>query len=65
VATCNVTYSEGVVRRAVRTFFWRRFKTPLGALYLVPFLFYSVPLASRIRLMARIGLLAPWDFSSF
>ena len=37
MATCNVTYSEGVVRRAVRTFFWRRFKTPLGVLYLGSF----------------------------
>ena len=37
MARCNVTYSESVTRRAVHTFFWRRFKTPLGALYLGSF----------------------------
>ena len=43
MATCTITYSEAVARRAVHAFFWRRFKTPLGALYLL-----SLPLLIAI-----------------
>jgi hypothetical protein len=39
MATCTVTYSPEVARRAARTYFWRKFKTLFGALYLA-----SVPL---------------------
>ena len=37
MATCTLEYSVDVSRRAFRTYFWRRFKTPLGALYLGSF----------------------------
>jgi hypothetical protein len=37
MATCTVNYSEDVVRRAVRAYFWRRFKTPLGLVFLSSF----------------------------
>ncbi len=35
MATCAVTYSPEVARRAVRTYFWRKFGTPFGVSYLV------------------------------
>jgi hypothetical protein len=35
MATCTITYSADISRRAVRTFFWRRFKTPLGVSFLL------------------------------
>src|SRR5262249_36963543 len=38
MATCTVTYTPDVARRAARTYFWRKFKTPFGASY-----FLSVP----------------------
>ena len=34
MATCTITYSADTTRRAVRTFFWQRFKTPLGVSFL-------------------------------
>lgn len=37
MSTCTVTYSPDVVKRAVRTYFWRRFVTPWGLLYLLSF----------------------------
>ncbi len=39
MATCTLTYAPEVARRAARTYFWRKFKTPFGALYLA-----SIPL---------------------
>ena len=30
MATCTIAYSSDVARRAVRKYFWRRFKTPFG-----------------------------------
>jgi hypothetical protein len=35
VSTCNVTYTPEVIRDGTRTFYWRRFKTPGGILYLL------------------------------
>lgn len=43
MANCTVTYSIEVARRAVRTYFWRRFKTPLG----LGFLFF-IPLMAGL-----------------
>jgi len=34
MTTCTVTYSPEVARRAARTYFWRKFKTPFGVSYL-------------------------------
>jgi hypothetical protein len=39
VASCTVTYSAEVARRAARKYFWRRYKTPLGLSFL-----FSIPL---------------------
>jgi hypothetical protein len=35
VAVCTVTYSAEVARSAAHAFFWRKFKTPEGVLYLI------------------------------
>ena len=35
--TCSLEYSADVARHAVRAYFWRRFKTLYGALYLGSF----------------------------
>lgn len=37
MATCTVTWSANVARRAIRKYFWRRFMTPFGLLYLASF----------------------------
>jgi hypothetical protein len=37
VTTCTLTDSAPVARQAVRTFFWRKFASPLGAFYLLSF----------------------------
>jgi hypothetical protein len=37
MATCTLTYSTEVARRAFRTYFWKRFSTPLGLFYLFSF----------------------------
>jgi len=44
MATCTVTYTPEVARHAARAYFWRKFKTPLGVLYLasIPFLIGAV-----------------------
>ena len=39
MASCTVTYSAEVARRATRNYFWRRYKTPLGLSFL-----FSIPL---------------------
>ena len=41
LATCTLTYSTDVARRAARTYFWRRFKTPLGVSFL-----FSLPVTA-------------------
>jgi hypothetical protein len=35
VTTCTLTYSASLVRRAVHTYFWRKFASPLGAFFLL------------------------------
>jgi hypothetical protein len=35
VTICTLTYTADTVRRADRTFFWRKFTTPLGLLYVL------------------------------
>jgi hypothetical protein len=34
MVTCTVQYSADVAVRAIRTYFWRKFRTPFGAFYL-------------------------------
>ena len=60
MATCTLTYSADVAHRAVRTYFWRRFKTPLGVSFL-----FSIPLmAAMIWLVYSIDG-ANWFVGAF
>jgi hypothetical protein len=60
VATCTVQYSADVARRAGRAYFWRKFRTPFGALYLV-----SVPLVLSAILFIYYTEGANWFAGAF
>jgi hypothetical protein len=63
MATCTVRYSPDIARRAARTYFWRRFKTPLGVSFLLAFpimaamLWYMYSLAGANWGIGAFGLL--------
>ena len=63
MATCTVHYSPDTARRAARTYFWRRFKTPLGMFSLSAFaimagaLWYLYSLAGANWGIGAFGLL--------
>jgi hypothetical protein len=63
MATRTITYSEDTARRAARTYFWRRFRTPLGVSFLLGFpvmagmLWYMYSMAGANWIIGAIGLL--------
>ena len=49
MALCTITYSPSVAERAARRFFWRKWRTPFGIVFLSAFVICSVGLIAWIR----------------
>jgi hypothetical protein len=60
MAVCTVTYSAAVARRAYRTFFWRKFRTPLGLFYLL-----SLPTNLALLIFIYLFLGTTWVLGAF
>jgi hypothetical protein len=59
MAACTVTYSPDIARRAYRTFFWRKFSTPLGILYLL-----SLPICLASLTFVYLYMGTNWVFGA-
>jgi hypothetical protein len=60
MAVCTVTYSAEVARRAYRTFFWRKFSTPLGLFYLL-----SLPINLALLVFVYLFMGTNWVLGAF